>query len=189
MDHSEVSAESSPAMEAYPVSCLRTDPELAGTPPMKTSTKTRLLLPFLLLGISTGLSCSQKTSDRDLQPVSPAEAINLASKGEGGIFSTDSKVAWVDPRSPKLFDEAHIPNSINIYFGTGEFEDMATLELKGRGPIIVYGTDYQDVLSIAASKRLIELKIGDVYTLRGGLLQWAKDGNEIAGSDPGSIGK
>ena len=156
---------------------------------MPNSTLSRLFLLTLLLGFSTGLGCSQKTSDRDLQPVSPAEAIDLASKGEGGFFSKTSKVAWVDPRSPKLYGEAHIPNSINIYFGTGEFEDMATLELKGRGPIIVYGTDYQDVLSNAASKRLIELKIGDVYTLRGGLLQWAKDGNEVAGSDPGSVGK
>jgi rhodanese-related sulfurtransferase len=159
---------------------------------MPISTITRLLLLILLmmlLGISSGVGCSQKTSDRDLQPVSPAEAINLASKGEGGVFSRNLKAAWVDPRSPKLFDEAHIPDSINIYFGTGEFEDMAIRELKGRGPIIVYGTDYQDVLSNAASKRLIELKIGDVYTLRGGLLQWAKDGNTVAGRDPGSVGK
>ncbi len=155
---------------------------------MPNSTVTRLFLLVAMLGTSVGFGCSQKTSDRDLQPVSPTEAINLASKGEGGIFSKDSKVAWVDPRSPKLYEEAHVPNSINIYFGSGEFEDDAIRELKGRGPIIVYGTDYQDVLSAAASKRLIELKIGDVYTLRGGLLQWSRDGNKVDGSDPDSIG-
>ena len=43
-----------------------------------------------------------------------------------------------------------------------------------------------DILADAASKRLIELGIKDVYTLRGGLLQWAKDGNDVDGTDPDS---
>ncbi|MCP3859865.1 MAG: rhodanese-like domain-containing protein [Phycisphaeraceae bacterium] len=143
-----------------------------------------ILASFLALAGSCG--CTQKTSDRDLQPVTPAEAVNLAAKGGGGLFSSDARAAWVDPRSPARFDTAHIPSAINLYFGSGDFENDSLVALKDRSPVIVYGTDYQDILADAASKRLIELGIKDVYTLRGGLLQWAKDGNDVDGTDPDS---
>lgn len=145
-----------------------------------------ILVAFVLLAGVGG--CSQKTSDRDLQPVTPAEAVSLASKSGGGLFSSNARAAWVDPRSPARFDTAHIPSAINLYFGSGDFENDAMVALRDRNPVIVYGTDYQDILADAASKRLIELGIKDVYTLRGGLLQWAKDGNDVDGTDPDSAG-
>ena len=148
-----------------------------------------LPLPVILaslLAIAGVGGCSQKTSDRDLQPVTPAEAVSLASKSGGGLFTSNAGAAWVDPRSPARFKTAHIPSAINIYFGSGDFENDAMVALRDRSPVIVYGTDYQDILADAASKRLIELGIKNVYTLRGGLLQWAKDGNEVAGTDPDS---
>ena len=64
-------------------------------------------------------------------------------------------------------------------FGSGMFEDRAREELEGRSPIIVYGDGFQDILSDAASKRLIEMGFKDVYTLRGGIQQWEADGYEI----------
>ena len=153
--------------------------------PLRIPAPVMLVTILVLAGVG---GCTQKTSDRDLQPVTPAEAVNLASRSGGGLFSSDAKAAWVDPRSPARFGTAHIPSAINLYFGSGDFENDALVSLRDRNPVIVYGTDYQDILADAASKRLIELGIKDVYTLRGGLLQWAKDGNDVDGTDPDSAG-
>ena len=150
---------------------------------LSKSTRATIASALVLAGFG---ACAQKTSDRDLQPVSPAQAVDLAAKGGGGLFSSDARAAWVDPRSPARFETAHIPSAMNLYFGSGDFENDALVALRGREPVIVYGSDYQDILADAASKRLIELGIKDVYTLRGGLLQWAKDGNDVDGTDPDS---
>jgi len=132
-------------------------------------------------------ACSPKTSDRDLQNVSSHEAIEIAASGGRGVFAASPTVVWVDPRSEAEFDRAHIPGAINIPFA-GPFEEDARAELRGATIIFVYGTSVQDVLGVAASKRLIELGYGDVYTLKGGLRQWARDGNAVDGSDPESVG-
>ena len=74
---------------------------------------------------------------------------------------------------------------MNIPFG-GPFERLASQELRGVNAIVVYATSVQDVLGTAASKRLIELGYQPVYTLKGGLRQWMRDGNKVDGTDPSS---
>ena len=140
---------------------------------------------FAIALVLLASACTPKTSDRDLKNVSSHEAIEIAASGGRGVFAASPTVAWVDPRSKEEFERAHIPGAINIPFA-GPFEDDARTELRGATVIFVYGTSVQDVLGVAASKRLIELGYGDVYTLKGGLRQWARDGNKVEGTDPES---
>lgn len=142
-------------------------------------------LLMIAIALATG-ACKVKTSDRDLQLVNSHQAVEIASSGsKGGLFSASPKAVWIDPRSPKEFDLAHIPGAVNLPFA-GNFENDARTVLANATVIIVYGSSVQDVLGVAASKRLIELGYSNVYTLKGGLRQWARDGNKVDGTDPES---
>ena len=144
---------------------------------------TTLLIALVLT--STG-GCKTKTSDRDIESVNSQEAITLANSGAGGLFSASPNAVWLDPRTPSEFESAHIPGAVNIPFG-GDFVNESRNAVKNATVIIVYGTSTQDVLGSAASKRLIEEGMSPVYTLKGGLRQWARDGNPVDGKDPDSV--
>lgn len=143
---------------------------------------------LLIVSVGTLLAtgCDVKTSDRDLQTINCHEAIELGSRLGDGPFGGSTTVFWVDPRSPEEFKKASIPGAINLPFGEA-FEQDARVRLRGADAIIVYATSVQDVLGTAASKRLIELGLGNVYTLKGGIRQWMKDGNAVEGDDPDSV--
>jgi rhodanese-related sulfurtransferase len=132
---------------------------------------------LLLLALVLAGGCSTKTSDRNLQLLDTPDAVQLSNKGS---------VLFIDPRSPKEFATAHLPNAINMPFARG-FEDAAAENIHPSNVVIVYATSAQDVLGVAASKRLMELGYADIYTLRGGLRQWIRAGKPVEGVDPDSI--
>lgn len=136
-----------------------------------------LLCPALVA--IAGAGCQNTTSDRDLVYRTPTEAIGLASSntgvlGAGGL----PKVLWLDPRTPKEFEEGHIPQAVNIPFP--EIERTHEVSCKGFEMFIVYDTDYDDVMAKASAKRLIELGYRKVYCIVGGLKAWKADGNPVA---------
>ena len=143
----------------------------------------RSTLPRLLVICILGtvvLGCKTKTSDRDLKPVTPPEAITrFGTPGPDAMSDT----VWIDPRTSMKYAEAHIPGAISIPFGGGNFEFEAAKVSKGMTAIVIYGDNFQDILADAASKRLIQLGYKDVYTLRGGIEQWVADGHDIDGTD------
>ena len=144
---------------------------------------TPLLMALILASL---IGCKTKTSDRDIESVNPQQAISLANSGSGGIFSPSPNAIWLDPRTPSEFEAAHIPGAVNIPFG-GDFVNQSRNALKNATVIFVYGTSSQDVLGNAASKRLIEEGMSPVYTLKGGLRQWARDGNPVDGKNSDSV--
>ena len=145
---------------------------------MRPTLRRPLALACLGLGLVLA-GCKTKTSDRDLQPVTPPEAIAKFGLPGGG----DDRTVWIDPRTSMKYAEAHIPGAISIPFGGGNFEFEAAKVSKGMTAIVIYGDNYQDILADAASKRLIQLGYKDVYTLRGGIEQWVADGHDIDGTD------
>ena len=141
----------------------------------------RLLLAGTLLLVLA--ACETSTSDLDLRPVGPQEAVNLAVPRSDGAFGAMTNPIWIDPRVKAAYDTAHIPDAVSMPFGSGMFEDRAREILEGRGPILIYGDGFQDILADAASKRLIQLGYQNVYTLRGGLQQWEADGYKVVRGD------
>ena len=120
--------------------------------------------------------CDRKTSDKDLVFVDPYRAVEVMNQ-QGSIFEKPKSAAFVDPRPRIDYVREHIPGAINL-----PFEDM-TLEAKtylGKYEIlVVYDTDYDDIICRAASKRLMELGFDTVYSLEGGLKAWKKAGNDV----------
>ena len=89
---------------------------------------------------------------------------------------------WLDPRTEEEYAKAHIPNAISMPFPEIELDYKS--RLLNAGTIIVYDTDWNDVIGVSASKRLMELGHSDVYTLKGGLEAWVADGQPTASGPP-----
>lgn len=127
--------------------------------------------------------CTASTSDRDLVYKRPSELVEIANTPVGPFGGGKlPKVLWLDPRSPARFAEGHVPQATNIPFPDIEPTHEATC--RGFDLFIVYDTDYDDVLSRAASKRLLELGYENVYSMLGGLKAWKADGYPVVTSKP-----
>jgi 3-mercaptopyruvate sulfurtransferase SseA len=135
----------------------------------------------LLLMVPLQSACDRKTSDRDLIYVTAYDALRTMNEPTG-VFGRRTRSVFCDPRSRELYATKHIAGAISL-----PFEDM-TLEAKGvlgeDTAVVVYDTDYNDVLAKAASKRLLELGFDRVFTLEGGLKAWEKAGNDVATGVP-----
>ncbi|MEI7876596.1 MAG: rhodanese-like domain-containing protein [Planctomycetota bacterium] len=132
-----------------------------------------------VLVVLSAIGCQNSTSDRDLVYRRPNEAVEMANTpsgafGAGGL----PKVLWLDPRTPAEYAAGHIPQAKNIPFP--EIERTHEVSCKGYDMFIVYDTDYDDVMSKAAAKRMIELRYSNVYCILGGLKAWKADGNPVA---------
>lgn len=127
--------------------------------------------------------CAPNTSCKDLEFVSSYEAVEIISKPTGAFGSMgDSVNVWLDPRTPPEYADGHIPNAISMPFPMIEQDHKSML--RNASSIIVYDTDWDDVIAVSASKRLMELGYSNVYTLRGGLEAWAADGNSVSKGAP-----
>lgn len=125
--------------------------------------------------------CARSTSDRDLSYVDPFRAVEVMNAPQGA-FGKSIDAAWVDPRPEREFSQGHIPGAINLPFP--RMTDEGNLVLGRYGIIVIYGSDFQDILAVAASKRLMEIGFDSVYTLQGGLKAWRDAGNPVQADTP-----
>ncbi len=147
---------------------------------MRRAAPAAWLAALLTALIWTG--CTKSISDNDLVLISPRQGMELAEGrkkllGLGGV----EKVAWVDPRGERAYREGHIPGALHV-----PFQDLTDQQemLRGYDALIVYGSDFQDNLADAMSKRLLEMGFRDVRTLKGGLRAWSRTGYEVKTGDP-----
>ena len=143
----------------------------------------RLLSTALLpmLGIVGG--CSSGTSDRDLRFVTCLEAMQILEQKTGAFGSRGDTVnVWLDPRTLEEYEEGHIPRAISLPFP--EIENSYESRLRSAASIVVYDSNWNDVIAVSASKRLMELGHSDVYTLKGGLEAWIADGHDVEKGAP-----
>ena len=125
--------------------------------------------------------CAKSISDSDLVLISPSEGMELA-EGRKTLLGLGEveKAAWVDPRGGRAYREGHIPGALHVPFQ--DLNDQQQM-LRGYNALIVYGSDFQDNLADAMSKRLLELGFKDVRTLKGGLRAWTRAGYEVETGD------
>ena len=141
------------------------------------------LITALVTGLTFLGGCSNKTSDKDLQFVSSARAIELLAQPTGAFGSLGNRVnVWLDPRTEAEYAKAHIPNAISMPFP--QIEQDYKARLVNAATIIVYDTDWNDVIGVSASKRLMELGHSNVYTLQGGIEAWVADGHAVQDGPP-----
>ncbi|MFO0961998.1 MAG: rhodanese-like domain-containing protein [Phycisphaerales bacterium] len=123
------------------------------------------------------VGCETKTNDTMLELLEPPAAVDKMNT-PGRFLEKAPKGVYVDPRSAKQYAEGHIPGAINVPLA--DLRETARERLAGYNLFVVYDTDYGDVVAKAASKSLMELGYKDVFTLRGGLKAWQKEGYTIA---------
>jgi len=139
-----------------------------------------LILSPLLAALG---ACSGGTSDRDLQFVTSLEAMQILEQKTGAFGSMGDTVnVWLDPRTLEEYEEGHVPGAISLPFP--EIEQSYESRLRSAASIVVYDTNWNDVIAVSASKRLMELGHSNVYTLKGGLEAWIADGQSIAKGPP-----
>ncbi|MCZ6835382.1 MAG: rhodanese-like domain-containing protein [Planctomycetota bacterium] len=139
----------------------------------------RRAFSFLIVALAIFMAsgCGSSVSDKSLKYVNPNEAITLQAGrdkllGLGG----SSQGVYIDPRTKIAFQGGHIEGAINLSFNQIRHEMP---RLREYGVLIVYGDNYNDPLAIAMSKRLIEVGLKNVHTLRGGLQAWKAAGNVV----------
>lgn len=138
---------------------------------------------FALTLALTALGCQNRTSDRDLQFVPAYKAIDILAQPTGAFGSRGDEVnIWLDARTQEEYAEGHVPGAMSLPFPMIEQDHKSML--RNVGSIVVYDTDWDDVIAVSASKRLMELGYRDVYTLRGGLEAWVADGNAVEKGPP-----
>ncbi len=137
---------------------------------MKLNKLSVLLIALLWLNLS---SCGQKqqkdvSADQvqktDIVLISPAE-----------LNEANQEILLIDVRTPEEYGSGHIENSINIDISSDNFKDK----------IAKLGTDQEVYVyclkggrSGKAAKMMRDMGFEKIYDLKGGILQWEKDGFE-----------
>ena len=83
----------------------------------------------------------------------------------------------VDARPPKLWDELHIKNSLNIPYAHFDLMYMlSSPQISGAEKIVVSGRTVSRRYDVRVARKLIETGHENVYLLKGGLRAWRKEG-------------
>lgn len=125
--------------------------------------------------------CELQTTDRDIVYLDSYQAIAKLNE-KPGAFQSAKTSAFIDPRSREEYAKEHIAGAISLPFADMTLEAPGLLEKYQ--VLVVYDSDYDDVIGRAATKRLIELRFKEVYTLEGGLKAWKRAGNEVQSGVP-----
>jgi rhodanese-related sulfurtransferase len=104
------------------------------------------------------------------EPLAPGE-VHSATVREWG-----EKVQWVDARPHDKFDAGHLPGALLL--NEDEWKQLVPAFLDAWDPdrpVVVYCDGGSCEASHAVARRLREeLKIGEVYVLKGGLAKWSE---------------
>ena len=136
----------------------------------------------IVLLVLAGLGCAPaRTTDCDIHVVSAAQLDRmLASQPPLKVGRT---TLLVDVRSPRYFQEGHIPGAVNIPV-TGLEEHRRQLDAAKN--IVMYAAGSTDRLSGSACKKLLSMGYRNVYEFRGGLAVWnQKHPSAASGGEPG----
>jgi len=137
------------------------------------------VLALILVG------CAPNVSDNDIQDISltalqKAMDKNAASKNKDLLL-------LVDARSPKDFDEGHLPDARNLPL-TAIPDKRGPLDknLERYGSIVVYGNDRGSGSARALAKRMMGVGYTNVMVFLGGVEEWRRANLPLVSAKPGS---
>lgn len=126
----------------------------------------KIALFLSILFIATLFSC-EETSAQESKLLEPNELIEVLS-------SKDAH--FIDVRTPQEFSAGHIENAVNIDFKSSNFETEIE-KLDSKKPIIIYCRSGRR--SAASTNTLSKAGFTEIYDLKGGVLNWKKQGNKL----------
>jgi len=126
-----------------------------------------LVLCLAIGGLLSG--CDRSTRDTDIKFISVSEAKTLfdrAQRGESGV------AIFLDPRPAKEFDAGHIPGARHLTLAQVKPTSTPDPRIMKYSNLVVYGNDPASATARGLTKRLIEVRYGDVRFFAGGLEEW-----------------
>ncbi len=137
-----------------------------------------IILIIILLSISgiiylnrtgvAGTDVKNISISQHLVTISPRDAFSLIKEHDG-----DPDFTIIDLRTPKEYNEGHIPNAVNIDFYSRQFRlELDSLD-KGKTYLIYCHSGGRSGRTLGLMKRL---GFQEVYNLDGGIVRWAKEG-------------
>ena len=126
--------------------------------------KLAIILSFVLTVLF--ISCKDSAAQQSTL-LEPQELIDV-------LASQD--VHFVDVRTPKEFSQGHIANAINIDYKSSSFEKEIE-KLDTLKPIVIYCRSGKR--SAMSTKILDKSGFDEIYDLKGGVLNWIKQGEEL----------
>lgn len=88
------------------------------------------------------------------------------------MIDEDEKFVLINVLSPKQFNEAHIPKSVNIPIGEDFKKNIKQKYPDKDKKIVVYCASFECHASTKAAKELEELGYNNVYDYEGGIADW-----------------
>lgn len=136
----------------------------------------RFLSSSLLLSLTLLVGCDSgpKISDQNLIEIQANEVARMLAEGQDGHIA-------LDPRTRLRYDSGHLPAALHIPLESLKARDPRLL---GHDTLIVYGTDWNDLVPQAAGKKLLSLGYESVRVYRGGVADWVTNGGKIEHTTP-----
>ena len=134
---------------------------------MNTKNKSILLIVMLWMSL---VSCGQKQNDKSSDQDS-ASAISLIAPAD--LNKANKDILLIDVRTPGEYASGHIENSVNIDFRAGNFKELLG-ELDTNQEVYVYCK--MGGRSGSAAKIMEEMGFKKIYDLKGGIMEWEKEG-------------
>ena len=116
--------------------------------------------------VSCGQKQNEKSSDQD-----SASKISLISPED--LNKVNKDILLIDVRTPGEYASGHVENSVNIDFRASNFKDLIG-QLDKNQDVYVYCK--VGGRSGSAAKMMEDMGFNKIYDLKGGIMQWEKDG-------------
>jgi len=134
---------------------------------MRINSSKIILITMLWISLaSCGQKQNEKSSDQD-----SASKISLISTED--LNKVNKDILLIDVRTPGEYASGHVENSVNIDFRASNFKDLIG-ELDKNQDVYVYCK--VGGRSASAAKMMEDMGFNKIYDLKGGIMQWEKDG-------------
>lgn len=97
------------------------------------------------------------------------------------MMNADDDLVVVNVLPKKMFDNEHIPETINIPVAEDDFVQQVEDAVESKSDdIVVYCADEECSASPKAAQKLEEAGFTSVYDFEGGMKEWNESGREVA---------
>jgi len=133
-----------------------------------------------LVGAASLSGCAKKITDDDIKFVRVDEVHSLLQTAR----ERPDVLLLIDPRSPRAYNEGHIPGAFNISLATINPESKRNPAYEGFKNIIIYGDDPASAPARAMSKKMMLAGYKKVRMFVGGMRDWTPIHEVNIGTDP-----
>ena len=133
------------------------------------NTKRSSILLIVMLWISL-VSCGQKQNEKSSDQDSASTITQISA---AALNKADKDIVLIDVRTPQEYAAGHLENSVNIDFRSRNFKELIG-KLDKNQEVYVYCKI--GGRSASAAKTMEDMGFKKIYDLKGGILQWEKEG-------------